>query len=221
MGRIEERLAELGLELPEPFAPPPGVAFKFDLVRIEGELAHVSGHGPMDGAEVLAQGKVGGELDVEAGAEAARQTGLSILASLRAELDDLDRIRGWVKALGLVNCAPGFNKTPAVVNGFSGLILDVWGDEGHHARSAIGVAELPFDWPVEVEAIVSLRPRRRPARERAADIESRSPRPTGSRAVRRAVPGSAHRRAGPRRSAGPPAEARAGKTAPPRSGPRP
>jgi enamine deaminase RidA (YjgF/YER057c/UK114 family) len=153
---IEERLGELGIELPEPFAPPPGVEFKFDLVRVEGDLAYVSGHGPVSGAETLVQGKVGGELDAEQGADAARLTGLSIIASLRAELGELDRVRAWVKALGLVNCAPGFNQTPAVVNGFSGLILDVWGEAGRHARSAIGVAELPFDWPVEVEAIVAL-----------------------------------------------------------------
>jgi enamine deaminase RidA (YjgF/YER057c/UK114 family) len=156
MGRIEDRLNELGLALPDTFAPPPGVEFKFDLVRIEGEFAHVSGHGPMNGSEVLVSGKVGGDLDAEQGAEAARLTGLAILASLRTELGDLDRVRGWVKALGLVNCAPGFNKMPAVINGFSGLILEIWGDEGHHARSAIGVAELPFDWPVEVEAIVAI-----------------------------------------------------------------
>src|SRR5918996_893422 len=80
----------------------------------------------------------------------------SIFRSLEDELGDLDRVTGWVKALGLVNCAPGFNKTPAVVNGFSELVLEVWGDAGRHARSAIGVAELPFDWPVEVEAVVEL-----------------------------------------------------------------
>jgi enamine deaminase RidA (YjgF/YER057c/UK114 family) len=156
MVSIEERLGELGLELPAPFAPPPGVEFKFDLVRVEGDLAYVSGHGPVNGAETLVQGKVGKELSPDQGAEAARLTGLAILASLRAELGDLDRVRTWVKALGLVNCAPGFNKTPAVVNGFSGLILDLWREQGRHARSAIGVAELPFDWPVEVEAIVAL-----------------------------------------------------------------
>jgi enamine deaminase RidA (YjgF/YER057c/UK114 family) len=156
MGRIEERLGELGLELPEPFAPPPGVEFKFDLVRVEGGLAYVSGHGPMNGAEVLVRGKVGADVDAEQGANAARLTGFSILASLRAELGELDRVRGWVKALGLVNCSPGFNKMPAVVNGFSGLILELWGEEGRHARSAIGVAELPFDWPVEVEAVIAV-----------------------------------------------------------------
>jgi enamine deaminase RidA (YjgF/YER057c/UK114 family) len=156
MGRIEDRLADLGLELPKPFAPPPGVEFKFDLVRTSGELAYVSGHLPTDGAEVLATGKVGADVSVEDGYEAARLTGLAILASLRQELGDLDRVRRWVKALGLVNCAPGFSMTPAVINGFSELIIDLWGEDGRHARSAIGASELPFDVPVEVEAIVEI-----------------------------------------------------------------
>jgi enamine deaminase RidA (YjgF/YER057c/UK114 family) len=156
MGRVEDRLAELGLELPKPFAPPPGVEFKFDLVTVSGGLGYVSGHLPTDGTEVLARGKVGAEVSVEDGYEAARLTGLAILASLKGELGELDRVSRWVKALGLVNCAPGFSKTPAVVNGFSDLILELWGDAGRHARSAIGAAELPFDVPVEVEAIVEV-----------------------------------------------------------------
>ena len=157
MGRIDDRLAELGIELPRSFAAPPGVEFKFDLVRMSGGLAYVSGHGPVDGDRTLVAGKVGADVSAEGGAEAARLTGLAILASLRAALGDLDRVAGWAKALGLVNCAPGFNRTPAVINGFSDLILEVWGpDRGRHARSAIGVAELPFDWPVEVEAVVEL-----------------------------------------------------------------
>jgi enamine deaminase RidA (YjgF/YER057c/UK114 family) len=156
MGRIEERLGELGLELPRPFAPPPGVKFKFDLVRVTGDHAYVSGHGPVDGDATLVQGKVGDAVSVEEASEAARLTGLAIVASLRRELGELDRVTRWVKALGLVNCAPGFNQMPAVVNGFSALVLEIWGDAGRHARSAIGVAELPFDWPVEVEAIVEV-----------------------------------------------------------------
>ena len=156
MGRIEERLVELGLELPQPFAAPPGVEFKFDLVRVSGGVAYVSGHLPTDGADVLMQGKVGDDLTVDQGYEAARLTGLAVLASLNQELGELDRVSGWVKALGLVNCAPGFSKTPAAINGFTDLILELWGDEGHHARSAIGASELPFDVPVEVEAIVEV-----------------------------------------------------------------
>jgi enamine deaminase RidA (YjgF/YER057c/UK114 family) len=100
--------------------------------------------------------RAGDWLTVEEGYEAARLTALSVLASLKAELDDLDRIAGWLKLLGFVNAAPGFTGTPAVINGFSDLILDLWGERGHHARSAIGVAELPFSFPVEVEAVVKL-----------------------------------------------------------------
>ncbi len=157
MGRIAERLTELGLELPQPFAPPPGVEFPFDLVKVSGGLAYVSGHLPVDGSTVLANGRVGAELDLEQGYEAARLTGLSIFASLQRELGDLDRVTGWVKALGFVQCAPGFEKPPAVINGFTDLVLEVWGPRaGRHARSAIGAAQLPFDVPVEVEAIVEV-----------------------------------------------------------------
>ena len=144
------------MTLPARFAPPAGVEFRFDLVRVHGGLAYVSGHVPMDGDQVLVQGKVDADVSVEEAYEAARLTGLSILASLKQELGDLDRVTGWVKALGLVSCSPGFNKTPAVVNGFSELILELWGESGRHARSAIGAAELPFDVPVEVEAIVEV-----------------------------------------------------------------
>jgi enamine deaminase RidA (YjgF/YER057c/UK114 family) len=156
MGRVDERLEELGLELPRPFAPPQGVEFKFDLVRVHGDTAYISGHGPVDGNRTLVSGKVDEAVGVERAAQAARLTGLSILASLKRELGELERVTRWLKALGLVNCSPGFNKMPAVVNGFSELVLEVWGDEGRHARSAIGVAELPFGWPVEVEAIVQI-----------------------------------------------------------------
>lgn len=157
MGRIADRLDELGLELPRPFAPPPGVEFPFDLVKVSGGLGYVSGHLPVDGAEVLVTGRVGAELELEQGYEAARLTGLSIFASLEQELGDLDRVTGWVKALGLVQCAPGFDKPPAVINGFTDLVLEVWGPQaGRHARSAIGAGQLPFDVPVEVEAVVEL-----------------------------------------------------------------
>ena len=159
MGRIADRLSELGLELPDPFAPPPGVEFPFELVRTSGELAYVSGHLPVNGSEVLVTGRVGGDLDLEQGYDAARLTGLSVFASLAQELGDLDRVTGWLKVLGLVQCAPGFDKPPAVINGFSDLLLEVWGlDGGRHARSAIGAGQLPFDVPVEVEAIVGISP---------------------------------------------------------------
>lgn len=156
MGRIDDRLAELGLELPRPLAPPPGVEFPFELVHVSGGLGYVSGHLPVDGPDVLFTGRVGDGLSVEQGYEAARATALSMLAGLKQELGDLDRVTAWVKALGLVQCAPGFDKPPAVINGFTDLILEIWGEAGRHARSAIGAAQLPFDAPVEVEAIVEV-----------------------------------------------------------------
>ena len=157
MPSVTQRLTELGLVLPEPFAPPPGIEFPFDLVNVHGDLAYVSGHLPVDGSTVLMSGRVGDELDVDQGYEAARLTGLSIFASLQRELGDLDRVTGWVKALGFVQCAPGFDKPPAVVNGFTDLVLEVWGPQaGRHARSAVGAGQLPFGVPVEVEAIVAI-----------------------------------------------------------------
>jgi enamine deaminase RidA (YjgF/YER057c/UK114 family) len=157
MATIEDRLAELGLSLPAPLVAPPGVELPFELVRVSGRHAYISGHIAMDGSTVLFQGKVGAGVPLEEAAQAARATGLSMLTALKQELGDLDRVARWVKALGLVNCAPGFNQTPAVINGFTNLILDLWGPErGAHARSAIGVAELPFDAPVEIEAIVEI-----------------------------------------------------------------
>ena len=158
MSEIEDRLKSLGLALPAPPAAPAGVRLPFAFVRVHGELAYVSGHGPLDGDRVLATGRVPTEVSVEQAYEAARATALSMLASLQRELGDLDRVTGWVKALGFVNCADSFDATPAVVNGFSDLILELWGDAGVHARSAIGASELPFGMPVEVEAIVSVRP---------------------------------------------------------------
>jgi enamine deaminase RidA (YjgF/YER057c/UK114 family) len=156
MGVIEERLGELGLSLPAPAAAPPGVRLPFEFVRVHGDLAYVSGHGPLDGDRVLFTGRVGAEISVEQAYEAARATCLSMLASLKQELGDLDRVTGWLKALGFVVCAEGFNATPAAINGFSDLILELWGDDGRHARSAIGAGELPFGMPVEVEAVVRL-----------------------------------------------------------------
>lgn len=156
MSMIEERLGRMGLELPAVFAAPRGLEIRFELVRVVGDMAYVSGHGPIDGGSVLMVGKVGDQVTLEEGREAARLTALSILASLKAELGDLDRVKSWVKALGLVNCAPGFSQTPAVINGFSELIVELWGEAGRHARSAIGAAELPFDMSVEIEAIVQI-----------------------------------------------------------------
>jgi enamine deaminase RidA (YjgF/YER057c/UK114 family) len=160
MPRIEERLCELGLSLPPPIRLPPGVVFPFQFVRIVGRRALVSGHGPQnpDGSIAQPLGKVGRELSVEQGYVAARQTALSILGSLERALGDLDRIAAWGRVFGMVNSAPGFNRQPMVINGFSNLILELFGAEtGAHCRSAVGLAELPFDIPVEIEAEVELR----------------------------------------------------------------
>jgi len=156
MGAIEDRLRELGLELPAPLAEPPGVVLPFELVRLHDGLAYISGHGPFDGDRQLYTGAVGTDVSVDDAYAAARATALSMLASLKQELGELDRVTGWIKALGFVKCGPGFNVTPAAINGFSDLILELWGDAGRHARSAIGAGELPFGMPVEVEAIATV-----------------------------------------------------------------
>jgi enamine deaminase RidA (YjgF/YER057c/UK114 family) len=156
---IERRIAELGLVLPEPLTPPPGVELPFPFVRIRGTRAFVSGHGPTnpDGSIAGPFGKVGAEVTQEQAHQAAELTGLAMLSGLRAALGDLDRVTAWLRVFGMVNTAPGFTATPAVINGFSELILRLWGrDNGAHARSAVGMAALPFDLPVEIEAEVEI-----------------------------------------------------------------
>lgn len=162
MSRIEQRLAQLGLTLPAPLQLPPGVVLPFPWIRVVGTRALISGHGPTDADGSLAQplGKVGRDVTIEQAYAAARLTGLAILGSLKRTLGDLDRIAAWTRVFGMVNSAPGFNKQPAVINGFSDLVLEVFGTEiGAHARSAVGMAELPFNIPVEVEGEVELLPR--------------------------------------------------------------
>jgi enamine deaminase RidA (YjgF/YER057c/UK114 family) len=159
MGRIEARLGELGIVLPQPLRTPAGLALPFPWVRVAGTRALISGHGPTEADGSLARplGKVGRDVTLEQAQAAARLTGLAILGSLQRELGSLDRIAAWTRAFGMVNSAPGFNRQPAVINGFSGLILEVFGAEvGAHARSAVGMAELPFDIPVEIEGEVAL-----------------------------------------------------------------
>ncbi|MEV6902318.1 RidA family protein [Amycolatopsis sp. NPDC051372] len=156
---IENRLAELGLQLPEPMNPPPGVTLAFPWVRVFRDRAFISGHGPLlpDGSLAGPLGKVGAEVTEEQAYEAARLTALAVLSSLKLALGDLDRVTAWLRVFGMVNTAPGFARTPAVVNGFSDLIVQLWGaDAGDHARSAVGLAELPFGIPVEIEAEVAI-----------------------------------------------------------------
>ncbi len=159
MARIEARLRELGLALPAPMVLPGGVVFPFRTVHVVGNRALIAGHGPQntDGSIAGPLGKVGRELTLEQGYASARLVGLSMLGSLARALGDLDRIAGWGRTFGMVNSAPGFNRQPSVINGFSDLILEVFGPEiGAHSRSAVGMAELPFDIPVEIEGEVYL-----------------------------------------------------------------
>ncbi len=154
---IEAKLKRMGLVLPQPTRVDPGVKLPFAPVRVIGDRAYISGHGPTnpDGTLALPLGKLGGGVTIEQGYAAARLAGLAILASLKRELGDLERVRAWIKVLGMVNSAEGFTKQPQVINGFSELILELYGPErGAHARSAVGMAGLPFNIPVEIEAEV-------------------------------------------------------------------
>ena len=155
----DEKIQELNLILPEPIKLPPNIEMQFSWVRISGNRVFISGHIALnaDGSVSEVTGKVGGEVTVEQGYEAARQTGLAILSSLKRELGTLNNITAWLRVFGMVNVEPGFVKTPLVINGFSDLILDVFGKEvGNHSRSAVGMAELPFGAPVEIEAEVEI-----------------------------------------------------------------
>jgi enamine deaminase RidA (YjgF/YER057c/UK114 family) len=152
MSGIEARLAELGLVLPAPMDPPGN----FELVNVHEGLAYVAGHTAIDGSKILVEGVVGRDLTLEEGYEAARLTGLAIIASLKHELGDLDRVTKWLRAVGYVQSAPVFHDNAKVVNGFSDLIVEVWGDAGRHARSAPGQGPSPLNVPVIVDAIVAV-----------------------------------------------------------------
>jgi enamine deaminase RidA (YjgF/YER057c/UK114 family) len=156
--KVEAKLEELGLALPEPMRVPKGVRLPFAFVRVHGSRAYVSGHAPQapDGSLAPPQGKVGSDVSTEEAYELARLTCLSILGSLKRELGDLDRVTAWLRVFGMVNSTPGFTDQPSVINGFSDLILELYGPEaGQHAR-AVGMAELPFHIPVEIEAEVAI-----------------------------------------------------------------
>lgn len=154
MAIVEAKLEALGIELPTKLAKGRGIA----ACRQVGNLVFVSGHGPEDNAGTLMyKGQVGGEVSLEAGYDAARLTGIQLLRSLKDHLGDLDRIGFIVKALGFVNSAPGFFEQPAVMHGFSDLMIELFGQSGVHARSAIGTSALPMNQPVEIELIVALK----------------------------------------------------------------
>lgn len=157
--KIEAKLAEQGLVLPAPMQVDPAVRLPFAHVRVFGDRAYVSGHAPLnpDGSIAQPVGKVGLDVTPEQAYLAAQRTALAMLASLKRELGDLDRITAWLRVFGMVQTAPGFQRTPAVINGCSDLLLDIFGLEvGAHARSAVGMAELPFNIPVEIEAEVAI-----------------------------------------------------------------
>ena len=153
MAKIEARLAELGITLPDTPAP---VANYVPGVRT-GNLLYLSGIGPAERADGTSLvGKVGRDLSQEEGYEAARLTGLNIISRMKGEVGDLDKVKRVVKMLGMVNSDPAFNQQPAVINGCSDLLVEVFGDKGRHARSAVGLASLPNDIPVEIEVIVEV-----------------------------------------------------------------
>ncbi|MBV9325013.1 MAG: RidA family protein [Chloroflexi bacterium] len=157
--RIEARLADLGLVLPQAMQTPTGVRLPFTNVRVRGQRAFVAGHGPLntDGSLAGPFGKVPTDVSPEQAYQSARLVGLAILASLKRELGDLDRVTAWLRVFGMVNSAPEFAAQPGVINGCSDLLLEVYGPEaGQHARSAVGLAALPFNIPVEIEAEVEL-----------------------------------------------------------------
>jgi enamine deaminase RidA (YjgF/YER057c/UK114 family) len=150
----EARLAELGIDLP-PATPP---VASYVPVVVSGNLAFVSGQVPMAEGKLLWNGRLGRELDVEAGAAAARRCGLQALAALRAELGSLNRIRRIVKVVAWVASVEGFTDQPKVANGASDLLAEVFGEAGRHARAAVGAPELPMGAPVEVELIAEIEP---------------------------------------------------------------
>jgi len=149
----EARLAELHLELPP--APQPVAVYRPMVVL--HSLAYVSGHGPVQSDKTLITGRVGADLDLDAGKTAARQTGLAILATLRSELGSLNRVRRVIKVFGMVNCTSEFQQHPAVINGCSELFAEVFGAEaGVGSRSAVGMGSLPGNMAVEIEAIFEI-----------------------------------------------------------------
>lgn len=155
--KIEQKLAKMNLQLPEAMELPDGVVLPFSFVRVRGNIAYISGHGPQNPDGTIAEplGKVGIDLSIERGYHAAQLTALSILGSLKRELGDLERIKVWLRLFGMVNCMPDFVEHPTVINGCSDLILELYGEKrGAHARSAVGMASLPFGIPVEIEGMV-------------------------------------------------------------------
>ena len=159
MSKIDRRLDELGITLPRPWALPPGVIVPASLIKVRGKRVVISGHVPTnaDGSIAGPLGRVGGDVSPEQAYEAARRSLLSILASLKAKIGDLDQIAAWVRISGMFVPANGFTGFPQALNGASDLLQELFGTEiGDHARLAIGVAALPFDAPLEIEGELEL-----------------------------------------------------------------
>jgi enamine deaminase RidA (YjgF/YER057c/UK114 family) len=169
--KTEQRLKELGIELTAPTSP---MANYVNAVRT-GNLLFLAGKGPGLPGKKLPTGKVGRDFTVEQAYVHARETGLSLIAVMKAELGDLDRVKRIVKVLGMVNAAPEFGRHPEVINGCSDLMVEVFGDRGRHARSAVGVGSLPRGIPVEIEVIVEVQDG--PARAAAARTTARKAAP--------------------------------------------
>ncbi len=156
--KVEARLEELGLVLPEPLQTPPGLVLPFSFVRVRGDRAYVSGHGALnpDGSLAGPFGKVGAEVSVEQGYEAARVTGLNVLAGIRQAVGSLDNVVSVVRTLNFVVCTPEFTEVNKVSSGLSDLLVQVFGERGRHARAAVGMGSLPNGMAVEVEMIVEV-----------------------------------------------------------------
>ena len=154
---VEKKINEMGFKVPEPFTPianyVPAVSFS---ESGKTKLVYVSGTGPKTNEGTYITGKVDQDLTIEEGYDAARLTALNILGSLKGEIGDLNKVVRFVKVIGMVNSTPSFNQQPAVINGFSDFIVEVFGDRGRHARSAVGLVSLPSDIAVEIEVVVEV-----------------------------------------------------------------
>lgn len=151
--KIKEKINSLGLELPTPIKP----IGTYCTYRKSGNQMYFSGQGPLWNGKVIYKGKVGRELTLDQGYEAARLTALNVLAQIEAALGDLDNVVQFVNVIGFVNCTDDFKDTPKVINGFSDLIIEIFGDAGYHARCAVPSGTLPMSTPVEIQAVVEVK----------------------------------------------------------------
>lgn len=151
--KVEEKLKSMGLTLPEPMEP----LANYVTAVVDGQLVYTSGAGCFEKGKLKYQGKVGAEITLEQGYDAARITMLNLLSAIKSKIGDLDRVERVIKVLGFVNSAPDFYRQPEVINGASDLLVELFGDRGRHARSALGTSNLPMNIPVEIEMIVKIK----------------------------------------------------------------